>query len=146
MSKPLPPYFRSISHFLLSLLLFICGWSSGLVCDSNLWWCFCILYWIASWTVAICRSWCIIWLDIYQGASTIVHKILDYALYKIAILDLLAYPRNNGGIEIISALYIKLFSFGILDFLSSIQYKFFIFSSICLHFLIYIIFPNDFGI
>jgi hypothetical protein len=50
---------------------------------------------MASCTYGMPRSACSVTLEIYHGASTIILRILDWLLWIIDMLDLLAQPHNS---------------------------------------------------
>jgi hypothetical protein len=50
---------------------------------------------MTSCTYCIPRSACSVALETYHGASTIILRILDWLLWIIGVLDLLAQPHNS---------------------------------------------------
>jgi hypothetical protein len=86
------PQIRSIGQFLLSRLFSSLTSSvmrSGFSWISSVVWCLLHFWWMTSCTYDMPR------LEIYHGASTIILRILDWLLWIIDMLDLLAQPHNS---------------------------------------------------
>jgi hypothetical protein len=81
------PQIRLTCHLLLSRLF------SSLT--SSVVWCLLHFWWMTSCTYDMSRSSCSFALETYHGASTIILRILDWLLWIIDILDLLAQPHNS---------------------------------------------------
>ena len=93
------PYYRSAGHRLFSLRVTLSrgrGCSNGLECDSNFVRCLILLSWMTSCTVGIPRSLWIISSVTYHRVSTIALNIIDWHLYKTAILDFQTQPHNHN--------------------------------------------------
>jgi hypothetical protein len=92
------PQIRSIGQFLLGRLfssLTSIVLRSGFSWASSVVWCLLHFWWMASCTYYMPRSACSVALETYHGASTINLRILDWLLWIIDILDLLAQPHNS---------------------------------------------------
>jgi hypothetical protein len=87
---------KSIGQFLLSRLF--CSLTSSVLRSGFSWvssvvWCLLHFWWMAYCTYDIPTSACSVALETYHGASTIIVRILDWLLWIIDILDLLAQPQ-----------------------------------------------------
>jgi hypothetical protein len=99
----LPPkeplfHLRSIGRRLFSRLLLgssSSGCINGLMCVSSRSWCLLLRSWITSEMTEMPRSWWRVSFDTYHGASVITRSILDWDLWTMAILDLLAQPHRS---------------------------------------------------
>jgi hypothetical protein len=92
------PQVRSIGQFLLSRLFSSLNSSvlrSGFSWVSSLVWYLLHFWWMTSCTYDMPSSACSVALETYHGASTIILRILDWFLWIIDILDLLAQPHNS---------------------------------------------------
>jgi len=138
LTEPRFPHSRSIGRVRFSRLgcpMSSNGWSNGLGCISNFWWCFAYLSNATSRTCGIFKSSCSVRLDTNQGALVIMRRIFYCAFCSIVWLVLLAQPQTSMPyvqIGFIIVLYIKsLFAIDSCDCLPSSQDNVFTFSSIC---------------
>jgi hypothetical protein len=92
------PQIRWIGQFLLSRLFSSLTSSvlrSGFSWVPSLVWCLLHFWSMTSCTYNMPRSACSVALETYHGASTIILRILDWLLWIIDMLDLLAKPHNS---------------------------------------------------
>jgi hypothetical protein len=89
------PQIRSIGQFLLSRLFSSLVLRSGFSWVPSLVRCLLHFWCMTSCTYDVPRSACSVALETYHGASTIILRILDWLLWIIDILDLLAQPHNS---------------------------------------------------
>jgi hypothetical protein len=92
------PQIMSIGQIILSRLFSSLNRSflrNGFSCVSSLVWWLLHFWWMTFCTYHIPRSACSLALETYHGASTIILRILDWLLWIIDMLDLLAQPHNS---------------------------------------------------